>query len=107
MELIGSDRIQIYSFGFVTPSERRVCGTLATEEPWVGIAAVAAHLEVGKDTVYRWIDTEGLPAHWVGGLLRLRLSQLDKRAQKSGDDEPNRRSSSTAAMNARSDQGNG
>ena len=33
---------------------------MASEEPWVGIADVAAHLQVAKDTVYRWVDTQGL-----------------------------------------------
>ncbi|MDE2756673.1 MAG: helix-turn-helix domain-containing protein, partial [Acidobacteriota bacterium] len=55
---------------------------MATEEPWVGIAAVATHLGVGKDTIYRWIDRQGLPAHRVGGLFRFRLSQVDEWVQK-------------------------
>lgn len=79
---------------------------MATEEPWVGIAAVATHLGVGKDTIYRWIDRQGLPAHRVGGLFRFRLSQVDEWVQKSGADEPKRRSSGIAAKNARSDQDN-
>ena len=79
---------------------------MATEEPWVGIAAVAAHLGVGKDTIYRWIDTQGLPAHRVGGLFRFRLSQVDEWVQQRGTDEPKRRSSGNAAKNTRSDQEN-
>lgn len=79
---------------------------MATEEPWVGITAVAAHLGVGKDTIYRWIDTQGLPAHRVGGLFRFRLSQVDEWVQKSGAHEPKRRSSGIAAKNSRNDQEN-
>ncbi len=28
---------------------------MSTEEPWVGIEDVAAHLQVAKDKVYRWV----------------------------------------------------
>jgi len=34
----------------------------AEEERWVGVEDVAAHLDVNKDSVYRWIDKIGLPA---------------------------------------------
>jgi excisionase family DNA binding protein len=80
---------------------------MATEEPWVGIAAVATHLGVGKDTIYRWIDTQGLSAHRVGGLFRFRLSQVDEWIQKSGANEPKRRSSGIAIKNTRRDRQNG
>ncbi len=65
---------------------------MASEEPWVGIADVAAHLHVAKDTVYRWVDTQGLPAHRVGRLFRFRLSEVDKWV-KAGVDESGRSSS--------------
>ena len=54
---------------------------MPSEEPWVGIAEVAAHLQVSKDTVYRWVDTQGLPGHRVGRLFRFRLSQVDEWVQ--------------------------
>ena len=50
---------------------------MAAEEGWVDIAEVAAHLQVARDTVYRWVNTKGLPAHRVGRLLRFRLSEVD------------------------------
>ncbi len=65
---------------------------MASEEPWVGIADVAAHLQVAKDTVYRWVDTQGLPAHRVGRLFRFRLSEVDEWV-KAGVDESGRSSS--------------
>ena len=64
----------------------RFWSTLATNEPWVGIPKVAAHLHVSKDTVYRWVDTQGLPAPGVGHLFRFRLSQVDKWVQKRDGD---------------------
>jgi prophage antirepressor-like protein len=32
-------------------------------EPWVTAADVAQHLGVAKDSVYRWRERKGLPAH--------------------------------------------
>ena len=51
---------------------------MATEEGWVDIAEVAAHLQVTKDSIYRWVDTKGFPARRVGRLLRFRLSEVDE-----------------------------
>ena len=39
---------------------------MASEEGWVGIADVAAHLSVAKDSIYRWVDSKDFPAHRVG-----------------------------------------
>jgi len=35
-------------------------------DPWVSVDDVARHLGVAKDTVYRWIERRGLPAHTGG-----------------------------------------
>jgi len=48
---------------------------MADQERWVGVLEVAAHLRVAKDSVYRWIDERGLPAHRVGRLFRFKLSE--------------------------------
>ena len=50
---------------------------MGAEERWVGVENVAAHLGVAKDSVYRWIEEQGLPAHRVGSLLRFKLSEID------------------------------
>jgi excisionase family DNA binding protein len=46
-------------------------------EPWVKAAQAAKHLGVAKDSIYRWIDTKGLPAHRIGRLWKFKLSELD------------------------------
>ena len=46
-------------------------------EPWVSVENVAAHLGVAKDSVYRWIDVKGLPAHKIGKLWKFKLSEID------------------------------
>lgn len=46
-------------------------------EPWASVEDAAEHLGVAKDTVYRWIETKGLPAHRVGRLWKFKLSEID------------------------------
>lgn len=46
-------------------------------EPWVSVDEVASHLGVAKDSVYRWIETKGLPAHRVGRLWKFKLLEID------------------------------
>ena len=47
-------------------------------EPWVSGDKIAQHLGVAKDTVYRWIDTRGLPAHRMGRLWKFKVSEVDE-----------------------------
>ena len=56
----------------------------ARETRWVSVAEVAQHLGVARDTVYRWIDTKGMPAHRVGRFWKFQLSEVDAWV-KSGD----------------------
>jgi excisionase family DNA binding protein len=61
-------------------------------EPWASVDEVAKHLGVAKDSIYRWIENRGLPAHKIGRLWKFKLSEVDEwvRRQDSSvsDDEP-------------------
>lgn len=57
---------------------------MAPEERWVGVGDVAAHLGVGKDSIYRWVESRGLPARKVGRLLRFKLSEVDAWVEAGG-----------------------
>ncbi|MGE3542154.1 MAG: helix-turn-helix domain-containing protein [Candidatus Tectimicrobiota bacterium] len=46
-------------------------------EAWVSVDEVAKHLGVVKDSVYRWIEHKGLPAHKIGRLWKCKLSEVD------------------------------
>ena len=61
-------------------------------EPWVSVDDVARHLGIARDTVYRWIEERGLPAHRVGRLWKFRLQEVDDWVLKGGaaDDGPRR-----------------
>ena len=56
-------------------------------EPWVSVEDVARHLGVVKDSVYRWIDAKGLPAHKIGRLWKFKLSEIDDWVRQSTDDQ--------------------
>lgn len=60
---------------------------MVPEEGWVGIEEVAAHLRVAKESIYRWVDSKGFPAHRVGRLLRFKLSEVDAWVTASGGDD--------------------
>lgn len=47
-------------------------------EPWVTAEQVAQHLVVVKDTVYRWRERKGLPAHKIGRLWQFQLPEVDE-----------------------------
>lgn len=47
-------------------------------EPWASVDEVAKHLGVAKDSVYRWIERRGLPAHKIGRLWKFKLSEVDE-----------------------------
>ena len=61
---------------------------MASEEGWVNIGEVAAHLSVGKESIYRWIDTRDFPARRVGRLFRFRLSEVDEWVKSGGGSDP-------------------
>lgn len=50
---------------------------MGSEERWVDIKEVAAHLDVTTESVYRWIERKNFPSHRVGRLLRFQLSEVD------------------------------
>jgi len=55
-------------------------------EPWVSVDDVAKHLSVAKDSIYRWIERKGLPAHKVGRLWKFKLTEVDDWVRAGGAD---------------------
>lgn len=53
-------------------------------ERWVSVQEVADHLGVNKDTVYKWIESRGLPAHRIGRLWKFQLAEIDSWVRASG-----------------------
>lgn len=61
--------------------------TAINAEPWVTAEQVAQHLGVVKDTVYRWRERKGLPAHRIGRLWKFQLSEVDEWVRAGGAGE--------------------
>ncbi|MDZ7925089.1 MAG: helix-turn-helix domain-containing protein [Marinagarivorans sp.] len=60
-----------------------------TAEPWVSVDQIAEHLGVTRDSIYRWIERKGLPAHRVGRLWKFQLSEVDDWVRVGGADANN------------------
>lgn len=56
-------------------------------EPWASVEQIAEHLGVTRDSIYRWIDRKGLPAHRVGRLWKFQVSEVDEWVRAGGADE--------------------
>ncbi len=48
-----------------------------TENRWLSVDEIAVHLGVGKQSVYRWIDSKGMPGHRVGKLWKFKMKEVD------------------------------
>ena len=47
------------------------------EERWFSVDEIAAYLGVSRETVYRWIEGRGLPAHRIGKFWKFKPSEID------------------------------
>jgi excisionase family DNA binding protein len=48
------------------------------DERWLSVEEIAEHIGVTKDSIYRWIERRGLPAHRVGKLWKFKRSEVDE-----------------------------
>jgi len=65
-------------------------------EPWLSVENIAEHLGVTRDSIYRWIDAKGLPAHKIGRLWKFKASEVDEWVRRWGarDDDARKRNGS-------------
>lgn len=54
------------------------------DDRWLSVEEIAEHLGVTRDSVYRWIERKGLPAHRVGKLWKFKKVEVDEWV-RSGD----------------------
>jgi excisionase family DNA binding protein len=53
-------------------------------EPWFSVEEIAEHLCVSKETIYRWLEKEKIPAHRMGKLWRFKPSEVDDWVMRGG-----------------------
>ena len=51
---------------------------------WLSVNEICKYLGVGKDTVYKWIDKQGMPAHRMGRLWKFKIDQVDAWVEAGG-----------------------
>lgn len=47
-------------------------------ERWLSVEEIAGHLGISKETIYRWLEREKIPAHRVGRLWKFKASEVDQ-----------------------------
>ena len=94
--------IHIKSWQFIWPPAKllslRFCATVylsiqcqansRMNEPWISVEQIAEHLGVTRDSIYRWIDAKGLPAHKIGRLWKFNISEVDDWVRRGGAAAP-------------------
>lgn len=44
---------------------------------WLSINEISQYLGVTSDTIYKWIEKKGLPAHKIGRLWKFKKDEVD------------------------------
>ena len=57
---------------------------LVMEDRWLSVDEIAAYLGIKRDTVYKWVDREDVPAHKVGRLWKFRRPEIDHWVRRGG-----------------------
>jgi len=45
---------------------------------WLSVDEICRYLGVSNDTVYKWIDRHGMPAHRMGRLWKFKKDEVDE-----------------------------
>lgn len=54
------------------------------EDRWLSVDEICKYLGVSSDTVYRWIDRFGMPAHRMGRFWKFKKDQVDAWVEAGG-----------------------
>ena len=50
---------------------------MVTAEPWLSVEEISRHLGISKETIYRWLERQKIPAHRIGKLWKFKVSEVD------------------------------
>ncbi len=48
------------------------------EDRWLSVDEIGEYLGAKRDTIYKWITRNKMPAHKVGGLWKFRKEEVDQ-----------------------------
>lgn len=68
---------------------------MTPHDKWLSVEEIAAYLGISKETVYRWLEREKIPAHRVGKQWRFKVAEVDQWVKEGGAAEPVQGASST------------
>ena len=69
------------------------------EDHWLSITEICKHLEVSNDTVYKWIDKHGMPAHRMGRLWKFKKDEVDDWVKAGGASTPRNSDETMSTLN--------
>ncbi len=47
------------------------------EDRWLSVDEIGAYLGIKRDTIYKWINEKGMPAHKIGRLWKFKKDEVD------------------------------
>ena len=50
---------------------------MSEAERWLSVEEIATHLGISKETIYRWLEKQKIPAHRMGRLWKFKASEVD------------------------------
>ncbi|MBF0101468.1 MAG: helix-turn-helix domain-containing protein [Desulfobacterales bacterium] len=53
------------------------------EDRWLSVDEIGAYLGVKRDTIYKWVNDKGIPAHKIGRLWKFKRDEVDAWVRKS------------------------
>jgi len=77
------------TYDVLTHRSRGFLGMVEMEDRWLSITEICKYLGVSNDTVYKWIDKHGMPAHRMGRLWKFKKDEVDEWVKAGGADQTN------------------
>mgnify|MGYP001611059406 CR=1 FL=1 len=62
---------------------------VATQDRWLSVEEIAEHLGVSKESIYRWLEREKIPAHRVGKQWRFQTEEVNEWVRRGEASEEN------------------
>ncbi|HAU4231566.1 TPA: helix-turn-helix domain-containing protein [Legionella pneumophila] len=63
---------------------------------WLSVDEIGEYLGVKRDTVYKWINDKGMPAHKIGRLWKFKKEDIDNWVKQGEANSSNNESLSTS-----------